>query len=400
MLSRLEPATESERQNQEYDMYSEILARGDSNPEHWYRRSRVVEKNAGCLAKLSFAVADLQQALARDPDNCCYLERLQANLRKLGDTEERSLVLRRLADLDGDGSPYQAVLEALLEGRNERLAFLRWMESNGFPQVYARQSGLLHDEDIGELSRGLPAECAGLLRDVFNAGRVLDGYDDLIGLGLRVPTSEVSRLAIHADVTSPGIERPATLARHVNIVPGGSCHFVLTLDEEHALASIGFVFSQAYGSLELIVRQIQGTKGAQPVLSWLRWEEVLLSVLERFGHEHGFEAVRVIAAESNPWVHRMHRWMIERGVIQPTAPIAALFQRGSLFDRAKASWESWWQEESQHPYYTRYLGLLDPRMLLLRYDRAAEKRGYSLCEEAFDAAGNAQGTKYWRKALR
>jgi hypothetical protein len=186
----------------------------------------------------------------------------------------------------------------------------------------------------------------------------------------------------------------------VNIVPGGTCHFVLTLDGEHALASIGFVFSQAYGKLELIVRQIQGTRGSQPVLALLRWEEVLLSVLERFGREHGFEAVRVIAAESNPWVHRMHRWMIERGVIQSATPISALFQRGKLFDRAKASWENWWQEESQHPYYTRYLGLLDPRMLLLRYDRAAEKSGYDLCDEAWDATGNAQLTQYWRKALR
>ncbi len=381
-------------------MYSEILARDDSDPEHWYRRSRVIEKNAGCLAKLNFAVADLQQALARDPCNCCYLERLRANLRKLGDTEERCRVLRRLASLDGSESPYKTILEALSDSRNERFAFLRWMENNGFPQLYAGQTGLLQDEDIRELSRGLPAECARLLRDVFNAGRVFDEYDDLIASGLRVPTSEVSRLGIHADVKSPGIERPATLARHVNIVPGGSCHFVLTLDNEHALASIGFVFSRAYGSLELIVRQIQGTKGAQPILSWLRWEEVLLSVLERFGHEHGFEAIRVIAAESNPWVHRMHRWMIERGVIQPAVPLAALFQRGSLFDRAKASWESWWQEESRHPYYTRYLGLLDPRMLRLRYDRAAERRGYSLCEEAFDAAGNTQEMKYWRKALR
>jgi hypothetical protein len=46
MLSRVEPATEAERLNQEYDMYSEILARDDSGPEHWYRRSRVVEKKA------------------------------------------------------------------------------------------------------------------------------------------------------------------------------------------------------------------------------------------------------------------------------------------------------------------------------------------------------------------
>jgi hypothetical protein len=219
-------------------------------------------------------------------------------------------------------------------------------------------------------------------------------------MGKRTPTAEVSRLSIQADVTSPGKGRPATAARHLNIVPGGWCHFVLTLDGEHALASIGFVFSRAYGELEIIVRQIQGTKGSHTVLSRLRWEEVLLSVLERFGREHGFEAVRVIAAESNPWVHRMHRWMIERGVIEPTVSLSALFQRGTLFERAKSSWEDWWREESQHPYFTRYLGLLDPRMLRLRYDRAAEKRDYYPCNEAFDAAGNTQATMYWRKALR
>jgi len=400
MLTRLEPATEGERLNQEYDMYSEILARGGSDGEQWYRRSQIVEKNAGCLGKLHFAVADLQQALGRAPQDLLYLDCLQTNLRKLGETHERCLVLHRLASLAGSASPHRAILEALSEGRNERMALLRWIEMNEYSPVFAVESGLLQEDDIEGLSRGLPEHCAALVRDVFNAGIVLNEYHDLIASQARTPSGEVSRIGIHADVTSPGKDRPSTLARHVNIVPGGTCHFVLTLDGEHALASIGFVFSQAYGQFELIVRQIQGTRGSHAVLALLRWEEVLLSVLERFGREHGFEAVRVIAAESNPWVHRMRRWMIERGVIQPAAPVSALFQRGTLFDQAKASWENWWQEESRHPYYTRYLGLLDPRMLRLRYDRAAEKRGYHLCEEALDATGNAQPTKYWRKALR
>jgi hypothetical protein len=292
------------------------------------------------------------------------------------------------------------MLDALSERRNERLAFLRWMENNELPQGRVMETGLLRNEHIRELCVGLPVQCGEILRDAFNTGRVFGDYRDLIAMGTRTPTGEISRLNIQADVTSPGKDRPAKVARHTNIVPGGWCHFVLTLDDEHALASIGFVFSWAYGDLEIIVRQIQGTKGSQPVLSWLRWEEVLLSVLERFGRESGFEAVRVIAAESNPWVHRMHRWMIERGVIEPAVSLSALFQRGTLFDRARASWENWWREESQHPYFTRYLGLLDPRMLRLRYDKAAEKRGYYPCDEAFDATGNTQVTKYWRKALR
>jgi hypothetical protein len=90
----------------------------------------------------------------------------------------------------------------------------------------------------------------------------------------------------------------------------------------------------------------------------------------------------------------MHRWLLERDVLAESAPVRALFESGDLADRARQEWQRWQEEESSHPYFTRYIGFVDPRTMLLRYDKTARRRHYVPVN---DGDGT---TMYWRKAVR
>lgn len=52
----------------------------------------------------------------------------------------------------------------------------------------------------------------------------------------------------------------------------------------------------------LVIRQIQGVRGAEKYLRYLRWEKLLLQVIIDWAFGNGFEEIRVQAARLNRWL--------------------------------------------------------------------------------------------------
>jgi hypothetical protein len=380
--------------NKAYDACSGILAQEPARHDLWYLRSQIVAKNAGCVGKLHFAIRDVEQALAASPDNREYLISLQDHLRRADHVADRLQVLRRLAELDGDDSAFAAAAAAVEEERNEKMAVLRWADSHVLEEDSVLNPGTWTMDQLAKLSAGIPAKQYDALCRGFVAGREMSEYQHIVEEFAKRAGTQLKHVSIQADLASRTHRRPRELLRHANVVPDGPFNFVLVEHGEHAIASAGFAFCHADGKVEIMVHQLQGTAGSQQTLGGLRWEHLLLSTIERFAAEHDCAAVRIQSAETNTWVQRMHQWLIERGVIAESIPAKALFEPGDLTDKAREAWQRWQEEESSHPYFTRYIGFVDPRTMLLRYDKTARRRHYRLCEE-HDA-----GVKYWRKAVR
>jgi hypothetical protein len=390
-LSRL--AETPDELNKAYDVCTGILAQDPARHDIWYRRSQIVAKNAGCVGKLHFAIWDVEQALVSSPDNREYLISLQKHLRRADRPVDRLHVLRRLAELDGEDSAFAAAASAAEEGRNEKIAVLRWAESHPLDEDSALNPGIWTLEQLRELSAGIPAEPFDTLCRSFVCGREMSEYRIIVEEFAKRAGAQLKHVRIQADLASLTHRRPRELLRHANVVPDGPFNFVLVEHGEHAIASAGFAFCHADGKAEIVVHQLQGTAGSQQALGGLRWEHLLLSTIERFAADHGCAAVRIQSVETNKWVRRMHRWLIERGAISESVPVKTLFESGALTDKAREAWQSWQEEESRHPYFTRYIGFVDPRTMLLRYDKTARRRHYVPCVDP-----NA-GVKYWRKAV-
>jgi hypothetical protein len=391
-LSRL--AETPEELNKAYDLCTGILAQEPARHDIWYLRSQIVAKNAGCVGKLPFAIRDVEQALASSPDNREYLISLQDHLHKADRVADRLQVLRRLADLDGEDSVFAAAAAAVEEERNEKMAVLRWADSHALEEDSALNPGTWTTDQLAELSAGIPAKQFDTLCRSFVSGRPMSEYQHIVEEFAKRAGIQLKHVSIQADLASRMHRRPRELLRHANVVPDGPFNFVLVEHGEHAIASAGFAFCHADGEAEIVVHQLQGTAGSHQTLGGLRWEHLLLSTIERFASDHDCAAVRIQSAETNSWVKRMHQWLIERGVIAEDVPVKALFESGDLTDKARKEWQRWQEEESSHPYFTRYIGFVDPRTMLLRYDKTARRRHYRLCE-MHDA-----GVKYWRKAVR
>jgi hypothetical protein len=394
MLSQVAADIESDTFNREYDMYSQLLAGDAMNPDFWYQRSRVVQKNSGCVGKLVFAVADLRRALALCPNNKAHLADLQDTLRRLGQNADRLAVLHRLIELEGQHSAYAAIVTAIESGHNEKMAVLRWAENNSLasdswldPGVWSYEQ--VQDQLVCEYSSQQAHQDFGIFLD----GRIMNEYADIIKRYVRTTVAGIGELRIQADIVSRIHQRPRQLLRHVNIVPDGPFHFVLIDQRENAVASAGFSFCCTNGNTEITVDQLQGTPGAHEVLGSVRWEHLLLGAIEQFAVERQCAAVRVLSSESNPWVERMHRWMIERDVIPESLSLKSLFGERDLMDRARNEWNQWWDQEAKHPYFTRYIGFVDIGKALLRYDKTARRRHYRPCKGADGAM------KYWRKVV-
>jgi hypothetical protein len=379
--------------NKAYDLCTGILAQEPARHDLWYLRSQIVAKNAGCVGKLHFAIRDVEQALVSSPDNREYLISLQDHLRRADRVADRLRVLRRLAGLDGDDSVFAAAAAAVEEERNDKMAVLRWAESHPLDENSVLDPGTWTMDQLAELSAEIPAKQFDTLCRSFVAGRAMSEYQHIVEEFAKRAGIQLKHVSIQADLASRTHRRPRELLRHANVVPDGPFNFVLVEHGEHAIASAGFAFCYADGKVEIVVHQLQGTAGSQQTLGGLRWEHLLLSTIERFAADHDCAAVRIQSAETNSWVQRMHQWLIERGVIAEDVPVKALFEPGDLTDKAREEWQSWQEEESRHPYFTRYIGFVDPRTMLLRYDKTARRRHYRLCEE-HDA-----GMKYWRKAV-
>ncbi len=391
-ISRL--AETPDELNKAYDVCTGILEQEPARHDIWYLRSKIVAKNAGRVEKLHFAIRDVEQALVYTPDNREYLISLQNYLRRADRAADRVQVLRRLAQIDGEDSAFAAAAAAVEEGRNEKMAALRWVESHPLEEDSALNPGIWTMEQLRELSAGIPGEQFDTLCRSFVSGRSMSEYQHVVEEFAKRAGIQLKHVSIQADLASRTHRRPRELLRHANVAPDGPFNFVLVEHGEHAIASAGFTFCYVEGKAEIVVRQLQGTAGSQLTLGGLRWEHLLLSTIERFAADHDCAAVRIQSAETNTWVQRMHQWLIERGVIAESIPVKALFESGDLTNRAREEWQSWQDEESRHPYFTRYLGFVDPRTMLLRYDKTARRRHYRLCEK-HDA-----GVKYWRKAVK
>ncbi len=393
MFSRIAPDMEAEELNREYDMYSRILAGNSLDPDLWYRRSLVVRKNSGCAGKLVFAVADLQQAIALSPNNRDYLASLQDALRRLGRNAERLAVLRQLTELEGKHSIYATIAAAIEGGRNEKMAVLRWAETNPLERGSPLDPGIWSYAQAQDLTCGCPSHRDRQDFRIFVDGRVMSAYDDIIKYYVRTTAGGVGELCIHADIASRIHQRPHELLRHANIAPDCPFHLVLVDRQENALASVGFSFCCTNGNTEITVEQLQGTVGSQPVLGSVRWEHLLLAAIERFAAERRCTAVRIVSSESNIWIQRMYRWMIERAVIPESLPLRALFEDGNLVEKARDAWDRWKEQEAKHPYFTRYIGFVDVGKMLLRYDKTARRRHYRPFK------GPDGITQYWRKTI-
>jgi hypothetical protein len=391
-LSRL--AETPDELNKAYDACSDILAQEPARHDIWYFRSQIVAKSAGCVGKLHFAIRDVEQALVSSPDNREYLISLQDHLRRADRAADRLQVLRRLAAFDGEDSVFAAAAAAMEEGRNEKMAVLRWADSHALDEDSVLNPGIWTMAQLRELSAGIQARQFDTLCRSFGAGREMSEYQHIVEEFAKRAGTQLKHVSIQADLASRTHRRPRELLRHANVVPDAPFNFVLVEHGERAIASAGFAFCYADGKVEIVVHQLQGTAGSQQTLAGLRWEHLLLSTIERFAADHDCAAVRIQSAEANTWVQRMHQWLIERGVIADDVPVKALFESGDLTDRAREEWQSWQEEESRHPYFTRYIGFVDPRTMLLRYDKTARRRHYRLCEK------NDAGMQYWRKAVR
>ena len=376
-----------------YDVCTSILEREPNRAGIWYLRSQIVRRNAGCVEKLWFAVSDLRQALAREPDNRDYLIDLQETLRRLGQTAARLAVLRQLIHLTANHSVFAAVAAAVESGRNEKMAILQWAQSACVELEGPLNPGAWHSDQIKELASGIPQEEFDSLCSAFNAGCAMDEYAAIVNRFTSATAGSCGRLSIHADMASRSHRQPGQLVRHANIVPDAPFHFVLVQDTEHAVASVGFSFCWINGRVEIVVQQLQGTPGSRAALGSARWEHLLLAVLESFAAGRRCSGIRIVSAESNPWLHRMRRWMIARRVITDAVPLNALLESRELAEKARENWRQWWEQESRHPYFTRYIGFVDPQKLLLRYDKTARRRHYVPCE------GPEPVARYWRTAV-
>jgi hypothetical protein len=380
--------------NRAYDACTSILAEEPARHDVWHRRSQIVGKNSGCVGKLHFAVADLDQALLLSPDNREYLTDLQDHLRRADRVANRLSVLRRLATLSGDDSVFAVAASVVERGGNEKIALLRWAESHPLDEDSPLYPGAWNMEQLREFSETVSAQQFDALCGPFTRGREMSEYRPILEEFAKRAGTQLKHVSIHADVASRTHRRPRELLRHANVVPDALFNFVLVEHGEHAIASAGFEFDCIGDKVEIIVHQLQGTAGSQEILGGLRWEHLLLSAIESFAADHDCAAVRIQSAETNSWVGRMHRWLIERSVISESIPLRALFESGELIDRAREEWQKWQEEESSHPYFTRYIGFVDPRTMLLRYDKTARRRHYRRCEEA------ESEMKYWRKAVK
>jgi hypothetical protein len=377
-----------------YDACTSILTAEPARHDVWHRRSQIVAKNSGCVGKLYFAIADLDQALLLSPDNREYLTDLQEHLRRADRAADRLSVLRGLTTLSGDDSAFAVAASAVERRGNEKIALLRWAESHPLDEDSPLYPGAWTMEQLRELSDEIPAQQFDALCGLFTSGREMSEYRPIVEEFAKRAGTQLNHVSIQADVASRTHRRPRELLRHANVVPDALFNFVLVEDGEHAIASAGFEFDWIGDKVEIVVHQLQGTAGSQHILGGLRWEHLLLSVIESFAADHNCAAIRIQSAETNSWVNRMHQWLIERSVISESVPLQALFESEELIDRAREEWQKWQEEESSHPYFTRYIGFVDPRTMLLRYDKTARRRHYRRCEEP-----NTE-TRYWWKAVK